>query len=392
MARRTPSIYLDYSASTPLDDRVRAGMEPYFGQQFGNASSAHELGRSAESAVESARDRLALLLHCKPQEIVFTSGGSESDNLAIRGAGLAMRRETGRTCIVTTRAEHHAVSRTVDQMDEWLGFESHFVGVDSAGRANLDELHAVAAEAAVISLMLANNEVGTLQNVTAAADMAHAGGALFHTDAVQAGGQLMLDVQTLGVDLLSLSAHKFYGPKGVGLLFIREGSPIAPVQTGGSHERGLRAGTLNVPGIVGMAAALDLAMQERDDRTHRIQRLRDQLVTGILAQVPGVFLTGDPVDRLPSHASFAFEGVDGNLLLMHLDSRGVMASSGSACKTGSPEPSEVLLAMGYSSDLALSSLRLTVGQGTTESEIEIAIDTVVEAVAAVRRLSAVYSG
>ena len=391
MRHQSSPIYLDYCASTPLDPRVEAAMQPYFRGTFGNASSAHAQGRAAEAAVEDARERAANLLNCLPDEIIFTSGGSESDNLALRGAGLAMRRETGRARIVTTRAEHHAVSRTAASLAEWLGFEAQFVPVDSAGRASADAVEAAASGAALISLMLANNEVGTVQDVAALAEMAHRHGALFHTDAVQAGGVLALDTQALGADLLSLSAHKFYGPKGVGLLYMRRGTPMSPVITGGSHEHGLRAGTSNTPGIVGMVRALELARDEREPRTAQLTARRDQLIGGILGAVSGAHLTGHPTGRLPGHASFVFAGVDGNLLLMHLDARGVMASSGSACTTGNPEPSEVLLALGYSRELALSGLRLSAGIHTSEADIEYAIGAVAESVEAVRRLQSAYA-
>lgn len=384
------TVYLDYSASTPLDPRVEAAMQPYLRETFGNASSAHAQGRAAEAAIEDARERIARLLNCRPAEIVFTSGGSESDNLALRGAGLAIRRATGRSKIVTTHVEHSAVSKTAAHMAGWLGFEVVFAPVGLDGRVKAEAIEAAAPGAALVSLMLANNEVGTLHDVPRLAALAHAHGALFHTDAVQAGGQLALDVQALGVDLLSLSAHKFYGPKGVGLLYVKQGTPIEPIITGGSHESGLRAGTLNTPGIAGMAAALELAMAELPERTAHLTARRDQLVDGIQSRVRSVLVTGDPVNRLPAHASFIIADVDGNLLIMHLDARGVMASSGSACKTGNPEPSEVLLAMGYPRDLALLGLRLTVGTPTTEADIAYAVNAVTESVAAVRKLCGRY--
>ena len=390
MSRPSHPVYLDYSASTPLDPRAEAAMQPYLQGAFGNASSAHAYGRAAEAAIEDARERIAVLLNARPVEIVFTSGGSESDNLALRGVGLAVRRLTGRSRLVTTHVEHSAVSKTAAAMADWLDFEVTFAPVDEYGRALPEAVAQAAPEAAVVSLMLANNEVGTLQDVAGLAALVHANGAFFHTDAVQAGGQMALDVQALGVDLLSLSAHKFYGPKGVGLLYVRERTPIAPVNTGGSHEHGLRAGTSNAAGIVGMAAALELAMAELAARTAHLAARRDQLVEGILSTVSGAVVSGHPTERLSSHASFVFDGVDGNLLLMHLDARGVLASSGSACKTGNPEPSDVLLAMGFSREEALSGLRLTVGLQTTEADIEYAVSMVAESVAAVRRLHAAY--
>ncbi len=391
MNKLTHSIYLDHSASTPLDPAAAAAMSPYLDGWFGNSSSAHAQGRAAESAIEDARERIARLLNCRPAEIVFTSGGTESDNLALRGAALAQRKRTGANRIVTTKVEHSAVSKTAEQLAAWQGFEAVFVGVDHDGRVLLETVEVAAEGAALVSLMLANNEVGTLHDIAPLVTLAHTQGALFHTDAVQAGGQIALDVQALGVDMLSLSAHKFYGPKGIGLLYLREGTPIASVQTGGSHEYGLRAGTSNTPGIIGMVVALERAMVELPERTAHYTSRRDQLINSISTAVPGAYLTGHPTDRLPGHASFVFDGVDGNLLLMHLDARGVMASSGSACKTGNPEPSEVLLAMGYPRALALAGLRLTVGLSTTEADIDCAVTAVAESVAAVRQLQSAYA-
>ncbi len=379
-------VYLDYSASTPLDPRVEEAMRPYWSEWYGNASSAHTQGRAAEDAVEQARERIARVLNCRPSELVFTSSGSESDNLALRGAALVQRRRTGAPRIVTTHAEHSAVSKTAAWMAEWLGFEAEFVAVDRYGRAETGALSAALKGAAVVSLMLANNEVGTVQDVATLAELAHGAGAVFHTDAVQAGGQIQLDVQALGVDLLSLSAHKFYGPKGVGLLYVRDGIELAPAQSGGSHEQNRRAGTHYTPGIVGLAAALDLSAAEREARVAHLTARRDQLVEGLVRGISGAELTGHPTERLPGHASFIIDGVDSNLLLMHLDARGVMASSGSACKTGDPEPSEVLLALGYSREQALAGLRLTVGLHTSEDDIDYALSVLAEAVAAVRRL------
>lgn len=391
MSKSTRTVYLDYSASTPLDPVAAEAMRPYLDEWYGNGSSAHAQGRAAEAAIEDARERIARLLKCRQGEIVFTSGGTESDNLALRGAAQAQRQRMGALRIVTTHVEHNAVSKTAAQLAQYQGFDARFVGVDSFGRALTEDLEAAATGAALVSLMLANNEVGTLHDLTPLASLAHAHGALFHSDAVQAGGQITLDVQALGVDLLSLSAHKFYGPKGVGLLFVREGTPLIPAQTGGSHENGLRAGTPNTPGIVGMAVALERAMADLPARAARFAALRDQLVQGISTTVAGAKLTGHPTERLPGHASFVFDGVDGNLLLMHLDTRGVMASSGSACKTGNPEPSEVLLALGYPRALALAGLRMTVGHSTTEDDIDYAIGAVSESVAAVRRFQSTYA-
>lgn len=372
-------IYLDHSATTPVDPRVLDVMLPYFTEIYGNSSSAHKVGRQAEQAVEDARETIAHILNCKPSEIVFTSGGSESNNLAIRGAAWA-RRERGRH-LITTSVEHSAVSRTVAQLAETMGFEQTVLPVNADASVDVEVFtEAITSQTTVASVMYANNEVGTINPIARLAKAARDRGVLFHTDAVQAAGQLSLDVQALGVDLMSISAHKFYGPKGVGALYVRDGIDLIPSQSGGSHERSRRGGTLNTPGIVGMAKALQLAAEENEARVQHYQRLRDRLISGVLSRVPNAQLTGHPQERLPSHASFVFDGLDGNMLLVHLDLKGVAASSASACKTGNPEPSSVLLAMGYSPETALGSIRLTVGRGTTEEEIDQAVAIMAETV------------
>ena len=381
------SVYLDHSATTPTDSRVVDAMLPYLSEHYGNAASAHHVGRRAEQAVEDARETIARILNCKPSEVIFTSGGTESDNLAIRGAALAARQQATGNRIITTPIEHNAVGRTVDQLAGYMGFEKTLVPVDHDGVVATQDFSEVIGDDTVItSVIYANNEVGTIEPIPELAALAHERGILFHTDAVQAIGQLNVDVQTLGVDLLSLSAHKFYGPKGVGALFVREGVHLVPSQSGGSHEEGRRAGTLNTPSIVGLAKALELAYEEQAERVAHLQARRDQLISGILERVPNAELTGHPERRLPSHASFVLEGVDANLLLMHLDMKGVAASSASACKTGNPDPSDVLLAMGYSREQALGGLRLTVGKDTSEDDIDYAVEVVAETVEKLYRL------
>jgi cysteine desulfurase len=382
-------VYLDHAATTPLDARVVAAMQPYLDTVYGNSHSPHRVGREAERAVERARERIARVLNCAAAEIVFTGGGTESDNLAVRGAAWS-RRQHGAGHLVSSSIEHSAVSRTVEQMTRYMGFTATVVPVDAYGvvdpEAVGDALADHPRETALVSVMYANNEIGTVQPVARIAAVARAAGAWVHTDAVQAPGQLALDVQALGVDLLSLSAHKFYGPKGVGLLYVREGIDLVPSQTGGSHEEGRRAGTLNTAGIVGMAEALELAEAEREAREAHYRALRDQLHAGILARVPGAIPTGHPEQRLPSHTSFAFDGLDGNMLVVHLDLRGVAASSASACKTGNPEPSAILLALGLPAETAAGSLRLSVGKDTTEADIGYAIDVIAETVEKLYRL------
>jgi cysteine desulfurase len=380
-------VYLDHSASTPTDERVVQAMMPYFGEIYGNPSSLHDFGRKAEQAIEDARETIAGILNCKPSEIVFTSGGSESDNLALRGAGWAARRQGQGQHLITTPVEHSAVGQTANQMAEVMGFDKTILPVDHDGLVDVEDFAGACQEGTIVaSIIYANNEVGTISPLPKLAELARERGVLFHTDAVQAAGQLTIDVQALGVDMMSISAHKFYGPKGVGALYVRDGVELVPSQSGGSHEGGRRAGTHNTPFIVGMARALELAREEMSERVAHYLERRDQLIDVVLARIPGAKLTGHPVQRLPSHASFVFDGVDGNMLLMHLDMKGVAASGASACKTGNPEPSSVLLAMGYQPEQAIGSLRLTVGQQTTAEDIDYAVDALVDSVEKVRKL------
>lgn len=386
-------IYLDHSATTPVDERVATAMQPYFSELYGNPSSVHRFGRAAEDAVEAARESVANILNCRPKEIIFTSCGSESDNLALRGPIYAALKSGLRdNRLITSPLEHSAVSRTARQLEAVLGTDVIFLPVESDGSITPETLGEYLNEnTRVVSLMYANNEIGTLLPIQALAEVAHEAGVLFHTDAVQAAGQLDLDVQVLGVDMLSISGHKFYGPKGVGLLYVREDTDILPSQTGGSHEFGLRSGTHNVPLIVGLAKALEIATAEREQHTTHFRRLRDRLIEGVLNSIPDVVLTGSRDERLPSHASFAFQNVDGNAMLMHLDMKGIAASSGSACKTGSPEPSEVVMALGLDASWALGTLRLTVGRHTTDEDIDTVLNVLPGVVENVRRLTAMQS-
>jgi cysteine desulfurase len=385
-------VYLDHSASTPCDPRVVEAMTPYFSEIYGNSSSSHVFGRKAETAIERARETIAHIMNCSPNEVIFTSGGSESDNLAVRGAAWPARNAGRGTHLVTTPVEHSAVSNTVRQMASEQGFTMSMLPVSH--QAQIDpEVFAdtLTGETTFASVIYANNEVGTLSPLATLAELAHQQGVIFHTDAVQAAGQMNLNVEELGVDMMSISGHKFYGPKGVGALYVRDSVNFAPAQTGGSHERGRRAGTHNTPFIVGMAKALQLAYDEHDARVTHYQSMRDALIDGILSRVPDAMLTGDPIHRLPSHASFLFPGVDSSKLLMHLDMRGVAGSGGSACKTGNPEPSGVLLAMGFSSDEAVGSLRLSVGMQTTEEDVTYAVNAVAESIERLRALSRQFS-
>lgn len=390
-------IYLDHAATTPTDPRVVEAMLPFFTEQYGNPSSPHSMGRKAENAVEAARATLARILHCSREEIVFTACGTESDNMALRGPIMAAATHGVKGHIITAHSEHHAVSNTAEQMATIGLSRVTWLDVDHVGRITPEALsHALdqvaPGELAIVSVMYANNEVGTIQPIRELAALAHQRGALFHTDAVQAGGQLSLDVNELGVDMLSLSAHKFYGPKGVGLFYARKGIEALSALTGGSQEAGRRAGTHNVPLIVGMAKALELAYADLPARVEHYRTMRDALIDGVLA-LPGAQLSGaDKSTRLPNHASFVFSSVEANALLMHLDLNGIAGSSGSACNTGNPKPSEVLISMGYPEPLALSGLRLTVGKMTQLEDIHHALSilaTAIERIRAVRETQGV---
>ena len=364
-------IYLDYAATTPVDPRVLDAMLPYFREAYGNPSSVHRFGQKAEAAVDEAREKVASVLHCKPEEIIFTSCGTESDNLALRGAAMAGHATSGEKWILTSRAEHHAVSKTAGQLEREYGFLLEWLVVDEYGAITPESFgRAVCNKAALASVMYANNEIGTINSIAELAEIARANHILFHTDAVQAAAYLDVNVEKLGVDLLSLGGHKFYGPKGVGALYVRQGTKLLPHMTGGGQEYGLRAGTQNVPYIVGFGEALHLAAAERGQRTAHVKPLRDHVIGAVLETIPESQLTGHPENRLPNHASFVFKDVDGNLLLQMLDSAGFACSSGSACKTGNPEPSEVITSLGYSRDWAMGSLRVTLGADSTPEHID----------------------
>jgi len=362
---------LDYAATTPVDQRVLETMLPYFSEHYGNPSSIHTFGQEAESAMEDARETVAQILNCQPKEIIFTSCGSESDNLALRGAAFAARQTRSANHILITPVEHHAVSRTAEQLAERHGFVLEYIPVDQYGQVQIDGLRrCLRDDTALVSVIYANNEIGTINPIASIGEICRERGIPFHTDGVQAAAYLPIDVNQLNVDLMAIGAHKFYGPKGIGALFVRDGTPLIPTQTGGGQEYGIRAGTSNTPYIVGLAEALRLANEDRQQRTNHVQPLRDLLIEHTLAQIPDSLLTGHPQQRMPNHASFVFKGVDGNALLMMLDVEGFACSSGSACKTGSPEPSDVLTSLGYSNEWALGSLRVTLGIQTKPEEVD----------------------
>jgi cysteine desulfurase len=381
-------IYLDYAATTPMDQRVLDAMLPYFRENYGNPSSIHRFGQKAETAVEAAREKVASVLGCRADEIIFTSCGSESDNLALRGAAMARRNISGEKWILTSKTEHDAVKKTAELLEKEYGFLLEWLDVDEHGRITVDSLSkAVCNETALASVMYANNEIGTINPIRELAAIAKANNILFHTDAVQAAAYLDVNVETLGVDLISLGGHKFYGPKGVGALYVRKGTKLLPHMTGGGQENGLRAGTHNVPYIVGFAEALRLAAEEREMRTEHVRPLRDQVIGRVLEEISDSKLTGHPEHRLPNHASFVFKDVDGNLLLQLLDSAGFACSSGSACKTGNPEPSDVITALGHSRDWALGSLRVTLGVDSMPEHVDSFLKTLPGLVEKARNLN-----
>jgi cysteine desulfurase len=381
-------IYLDYSATTPVDARVLDAMTPYFTASFGNPSSVHRYGQQAESAIDSARETVARVLNCQPDEIIFTSCGSESDNLAIRGAAYAVREKTGAKYILASRAEHPAVTKTLLHLEKYDGFLVEWLEVDGRGRVVPEVVSkAIGNDTALVSVMYANNEIGTINPIREIAEICRANNILFHSDAVQAAAYLPVNVDELGMDMMSLGAHKFYGPKGVGALYVRNGTPLVPYLTGGGQEFGLRAGTQNVPYIVGFAEALRLTDEEHEKRIAHVRPLRDRVIGTVLETIPDSRLTGDMESRLPHHASFVFKDVDGNLLLTLLDAAGFACSSGSACKTGNPEPSEVMNAIGLSRDWGLGSLRVTLGTGTTVEHVESFLRVLPSLVEKARRLN-----
>ncbi len=384
-------VYLDHAATTPVRPEALEAMLPYFSERYGNPSSIYRLAQDARKGVDGARASVARILGCRPAEVIFTSGGSESNNTAIKGVAFASRQWGNH--IVTSAVEHHAVLHTC-QFLEKFGFDVTYLPVDAQGLVSPADLEAALTDRTVlVSIMYANNEIGTVQPVAELASVvrqrgkALGRGIAFHTDAVQAPGSLDLDVDRLGVDLLSLSAHKFYGPKGCGVLYIRRGTPLLPQQQGGSQERYRRAGTENTPGIVGTARALELAVEEQAAESRRLTNLRDRLLSGLMERVPRARLNGHPELRLPNNVNVSFESVEGEAVLLGLDFAGVCASSGSACTSASLEPSHVLSALGLPADIAHASLRLTLGRENTEEDVDYVLATLPDIVARLRALS-----
>lgn len=368
MSERT--VYLDHAATTPVDPQVLEAMLPYFGRHYGNPSSIHQFGRATLQALDDAREQVALVLGCTRKELIFTGGGSESDNLAIKGVALAQRQRGRGSHLIASAIEHHAVLHALEYLEQ-LGFSVTLLPVDAAGLVRPADLRAaLRPDTAIVSVMYANNEIGAVQPIAELGAICREHGVPFHTDAVQAPGMLPLDVDALNVDLLTLTAHKFYGPKGVGLLYVRRGTPLLPQINGGGQERRRRAGTENVAGIVGLATALTLAEQRRPAHVAQITTLRDRLIDGVLATIPQSWLNGDRERRLPNNANLGFACVEGESVLLLLDQHGIAASSGSACTSGSLEPSHVLTAMGMDHETANGSVRFSLGQGIVEGDID----------------------
>lgn len=385
-------IYLDHGATTPVDPRVVEAMLPYWTTDYGNPSSMHHFGRQAERGLDEARRLLAGLLNAQPEELIFTGSGSEGDNLALRGAMWAARAAGRGNHLITSAIEHKAVLETARQLHQHAGFELTVLPVDQHGRVDPQQVAgAIRSDTALISIMAANNEIGTLQPVEAIGALAREHGILFHTDAIQAAAVRSWDMAELPVDLASFAPHKFYGPKGVGFLYVRQGTELVSTLTGGGQENGLRAGTSNVAFAVGAAEAFRIAMSERESNVAHYRRLRDRLVEGVLALGDGCVLTGHPVERLPHNASFAFRDLSGNDLLIHLDAAGIAASSGSACSTGNPRPSTILQALGLEEAWTRGGLRLTVGRQNSDQDIDRFLDVLPRIVSTLRAFQREYA-
>ncbi|MGI6284526.1 cysteine desulfurase NifS [Neomoorella humiferrea] len=383
-------VYLDHSATTPVRPEVLEAMLPFLKEEaFGNPSTIYSYGREAKKALDEAREKVAGLIGARPEEIVFTSGGTEADNLALIGTAAANERK-GRH-IITSSIEHHAVLHTAQYLMR-QGFKVTFLPVTPEGLVRVEDVEeAITDETILISVMHVNNEVGTIQPIKEIGHLARERGIVFHTDAVQSVGKIPVNVDELNVDLLSASAHKIYGPKGVGCLYIRKGTKITPILHGGGQERKRRAGTENMPGIVGFGRAAELARQELPQEMPRLKALRDRLIKGILERIEDVQVNGDLEKRVATNANFSFRYVEGESLLLSLDMKGICASSGSACTSGSLDPSHVLLAMGIPHEVAHGSVRMTLGRGNTEADIDYVLEVMPEIVARLRAMSPLYN-
>lgn len=381
-------IYLDNAATTPVSQQVLDKMIPYFREQYGNASSIYQTGREARKAVDFARRQAAAAINAKVQEVYFTAGGSESDNWAIKGAAFALCSKGNH--IITTSVEHHAVLHTCQWLEK-QGFEVSYLPVDEYGRVTAAQVEeAITDQTILITIMAANNEIGTLMPIADIAKVAKGHKVLFHTDAVQCMGAVPVDVAALGVDMLSLSAHKFHGPKGVGLLYIRSGVRIDSLIHGGAQERGKRASTENLPGIVGLGEAIELAGAKQEENARRLILLRDQLIKGLLEAIPHTRLNGHPTERLPGNVNVSIQYIEGEAMLLRLDMAGIAASSGSACTSGSLDPSHVLLAIGLPHEIAHGSLRFSLSDESTQQDVDEVLKTLPGIVKVLRAMSPIY--
>lgn len=382
-------VYLDHAATTPVKPQVLEAMLPYFTERFGNASSLYAHGREAHAALDHARSQVARALNADEKEIIFTAGGSEADNMAIFGAARALG---GRgKHLITSAIEHHAVLHCMETLAE-QGFSVTHLPVDEFGRVRMEDLRAAMREDTIlVSIMFANNEIGTIQPVAEIGALCREKDVWFHCDAVQAVGSVPIDVTAMNIDMLSLSAHKFYGPKGVGALYVRKGLRIPPFIYGGAQERKRRAGTENVPGIVGLGAAIELATADIPGKAARITALRDALAGGIMARIEGAHLNGHPTERLPNNVNLRFDYIEGEGILTSLDLKGIEVSSGSACSAGSSEPSHVLMALGLAHEQAHGSVRMTLGDGNTREEIDVVVEELASIIKRLREMSPLFA-
>ncbi|MBP2642302.1 MAG: iscS 2 [Firmicutes bacterium] len=381
-------IYFDHSATTPVNPDVAKVVLEYMTDKFGNASSIHAFGREAKRAVEDSREKVAKLIGAEPNEIFFTSGGTEGDNLALKGIAFANRKKGNH--IITSQVEHHAILHTCEYLEK-QGFEVTYLPVDEYGSIRMEDLKKAATDKTIlISIMYANNEVGTIQPIQEVGAFAKERGIYFHTDAVQVAGNYPINVKEENIDLLTLSGHKFHAPKGIGALYIRRGVRIQAVQHGGAHERNVRAGTENVPGIVGLGLASEIAQRSMKEKNARISALRNKIMQEVTDNISHAKLNGHPTNRMPGNVNFSFLYVEGESLLLNLDMKGIAASSGSACTSGSLDPSHVLLAMGLTHEVAHGSLRISLGQGNTEEEVDYFLEVLPEIVGRLRAMSPLF--
>ena len=392
-------VYADNAATTPLSEIAFNAMKPWLTEHYGNPSSLYRMGREAKEAINEARKVVGKCLNAAmpvnekndyaPGEILFTGGGSQADNLAIRGF-MHGPSSKGRKHIITSKIEHHAVLYTCEALEK-EGYRVTYLNVDKEGHVDLEQLkNELSEDTALVSVMAANNEIGTIQPLKQISELAHSVGAKFHTDAVQAVGHMHIDVQEMGIDMLSLAGHKFRGPRGTGVLYVKNGIQLEPLVYGGGQERGLVSGTENTAGFIGLAAAMQDACEHLDEKMGYVKKLTDKLVKGIMENIPYSHYTGDPVNRLPGTASFVFEAIEGEGLILRLDNAGVCGSTGSACSTGSLDPSHVLMAIGLPHEIAHGSLRLTLGEQNTEEDVDYVIETVTDVVKTLRSMSPVW--